>query len=280
MTTSPSPPTRSLEAQAWSALLTLPDSRRTLVRAIVTLLLLTVAAVVTFMVGVLTLFQARRLYSEGLARALARTVLWLWGIDVVVHRAAPFPARQTVYVSNHTSTIDIFVLVALGLPKTRFFLSGFLRKIVPLGVIATLMGTFFTCPQTDRAGRVRCFQRADRVLRRTRGSVYLSPEGERVTTGQIGHFNKGAFHLATSLRAPIVPFYIDIPRDMDPGKGYAAKPGTVHVYFGPQVASDTWRLEDLDANRASVRALFVAFHDGLRTGRWSGPWQPVPPVTV
>jgi 1-acyl-sn-glycerol-3-phosphate acyltransferase len=278
MTTSPSQPARSVEAQAWSALLTPPDSWCTLGRALVTLVLMTVAAAVTFAVAVLTLFQARRLYSEGLAGALARTVLWLWGIDVVVHRDATLPTRQAVYVSNHTSTIDVFVLVALGLPRTRFFLSGFLRKIVPLGVIATLMGTFFTCPQTDRAGRVRRFQRADRVLRRTRDSVYLSPEGERITTGRIGHFNKGAFHLATSLRAPIVPFFIDIPRAMNPGKGYAAKPGTVHVYFGPQIATDTWRLEDLDANRAGVRALFVAFHDGLRTGRWTGPWRPVPPV--
>ena len=44
--------------------------------------------------------------------------------------------RQTVYVSNHSSTLDLFVLVALGLPNTRFFLSGFLQKIVPLGIIA------------------------------------------------------------------------------------------------------------------------------------------------
>ena len=40
-----------------------------------------------------------------------------------------------------------------------------------------------------------------------------SPEGARITTGEIGHFNKGAFHLATSLRAPIVPLYLEIPRD-------------------------------------------------------------------
>jgi len=273
MTTSQPPPVQSVEAQAWTALLAPPDSWRTLGRAVLSLGLVTVAALVTFAVAVLTLFRARRLYSEVLARALARTVLWLWGIRVVVDQTRPFPTRQTVFVSNHTSTIDLFVLVALGLPRTRFFLSGFLRKLVPLGVIATLMGTFFTCPQTDRPGRVRCFRRADRVLRRTGDSVYLSPEGERITTGRIGHFNKGAFHLATSLHAPIVPFYIDIPPAMDPGKGYAAKPGTVHVYFGPEISTDAWRLEDLDTNRASVRALFVAFQDGLRTGRWAGPWQ-------
>jgi 1-acyl-sn-glycerol-3-phosphate acyltransferase len=278
MTTSSPTPVRSLEAQAWSALLAAPDSWRTLGRAVLSLLLLTGWAAVTLAVAVLTLFQARRLYTEMFARALARTILWLWGIEVIVHRAGPYPIRQTVYVSNHTSTIDVFVLVALGLPKTRFFLSGFMRKFVPFGLMAALMGTFFTCAQTDRPGRVRCFQRADRILRRTGDSVYLSPEGERVTTGQIGHFNKGAFHLATALHAPIVPFYIDIPPAMNPGKGYAAKSGTVHVHFGPQISTAAWRLEDLDTNRASVRALFVAFQEGLRTGHWAGSWRPIPEI--
>jgi 1-acyl-sn-glycerol-3-phosphate acyltransferase len=56
-------------------------------------------------------------------------------------------------------------------------------------------------------------------LERTGESVYLSPEGERVTGGRVGHFNKGAFHLATDLHAPIVPLFLRIPRAMDPGKG-------------------------------------------------------------
>jgi 1-acyl-sn-glycerol-3-phosphate acyltransferase len=272
-TTEPRPADRSLESEAWTALLKPPDSWRPVGLALVSLTLLTGTAVVMLGVAVLTLFRARRLYTETLAGWLARTILRLWRIDVVVHQDRPFPDRQTVYVSNHTSTIDMFVLVALGLPRTRFFLSGFLRKLLPLGVIATLMGTFFTCPQSNRPGRVRCFQRADRVLRRTGDSVYLSPEGVRVTTGRVGHFNKGAFHLATSLGAPIVPLYLEIPPGTDPGKGYAAEPGTVQVYVGPEIPTADWRLEDLPANVARMRTLFVEFQDGLRSGRRTDPWR-------
>ncbi len=57
------------------------------------------------------------------------------------------------------------------------------------------------------------------MLRRTGESVYLSPEGKRITDGTIGHFNKGAFHLATNLQVPILPFYIDIPPEIDPQMG-------------------------------------------------------------
>jgi 1-acyl-sn-glycerol-3-phosphate acyltransferase len=169
-----------------------------------------------------------------------------------------------IYVSNHPSTLDLFILVALGLPRCRFFLSGFLRKAVPLGYIAWLMGTFFTVPQDRPAERARIFQRAERILRKTGESVYLSPEGGRITSGLIGPFNKGAFHLATNLKAPIVPMYFRIPREVDPGRGYDARPGVVEIDILRPIDTTTWRLEDLDANRARVRDLFVRFNEGVR----------------
>jgi 1-acyl-sn-glycerol-3-phosphate acyltransferase len=227
------------------------------------LVLMSATALLMTALAVATAFRARRLYAAIAAR-LARVILWTWGVRLTVHADRPFPVTQTVYISNHTSTLDLFMLVALGLPNTRFFLSGFLRKYIPLGVIATLMGTFFTVPQTRPGRRREIFQRADRILRRTRESVYLSPEGGRITTGEIGHFNKGAFHLATSLRAPIVPMYLHIPADMDPGLGYRASPGTVHVYVRPPIDTSAWRVEDLAANVAGVRAMFVEWHQQFR----------------
>src|SRR5262249_41807071 len=142
---------------------------------------------------------------------------------------------QTIYVSNHVSTIDLFVLIALGLPRTRFFLSGFLKRLVPIGIVGSLIRVFWTVPQEFSEARRGIFRRADRILRRTGDSVYLSPEGMRVTTGEIGRFNKGSFHLATSLRAPIVPMYFLIPASINPGMGYDAKPGIVDVYFLPPI---------------------------------------------
>jgi 1-acyl-sn-glycerol-3-phosphate acyltransferase len=180
-----------------------------------------------------------------------------------VHGRPQDGARQVVYVSNHSSTIDLFVLVALGLPNTRFFLSGFLQKRVPLGILARLMGTFFTVPQNRPNERRRIFARACRILARSRECVYLSPEGARVTTGRIGHFNKGAFHLATVLGAPLAPFHIFIPREIDPGMGYRAMSGTVVVTFKPLIDTSNWRLEDVVANKEYVRNLFVTWHHEL-----------------
>ena len=90
---------------------------------------------------------ARRFYSEVIGRAIGASMLRLWRVRYVVHRAAAPPSGQTIYISNHTSTIDVFLLIALALPRTRFFLRGFLRKIVPLGVIGYLIRIFWTVPQ-------------------------------------------------------------------------------------------------------------------------------------
>ncbi len=225
--------------------------------------LITLGALAILLIGLPTLYRARRLYSAT-ARLVARAVLAIYGVRIRLQAETPFPRTQTVYISNHTSTLDLFVLVALGLPNTRFFLSGFLRTFIPLGIIASMMGTFFTVPQAFPEKRRRIFARATEVLRRTGESVYLSPEGGRITTGEIGHFNKGAFHLATCLRAPIVPLYFRIPGETDPGTGYAARPGVVDVYVLPRIETSTWREVDVVENKERVRALFVRTHEELR----------------
>ena len=231
-----------------------------MLRSAATLMALSACALLMLGVALLTLFRCRRLYSERLATPFGRLVLRIWGISLVVHPHLPFPPRQLVFISNHTSTIDLFALIAMGLPNTRFFLSGFLRKLLPLGLIGYLIGIFWTVPQDFPERRRRIFQRAERVLRRSGESVYLSPEGQRITTGFIGPFNKGAFHLATALRAPIVPLFIFVPRDINPGTSLHARPGTVHVHVRPPIDTANWSLQDLVANKDRVRDFYVEWH--------------------
>ena len=98
--------------------------------------------------------------------------------------------------------------------------------------------------------------------------MYLSPEGMRVTTGEIGHFNKGSFHLATSLHAQIVPIYFAIPREINPGMGYDAKPGTDRRLLSSADRHVALAARRSRAESRRVRDLFVRVHDAMRsTGR-------------
>jgi 1-acyl-sn-glycerol-3-phosphate acyltransferase len=233
-------------------------------RLAATFALMTIGALVMVVVAIPTAFMARRFYSEVLARSLGAMALRLWGVRYRVHGAPQPASRQTVYIANHSSTLDLFVLIALGLPRTRFFLSGFLRKVPPIGIVGGLIRIFWTVPQQFPNKRRAIFKRASRILRQTGDSVFLSPEGMRVTTGEIGRFNKGAFHLATSLGAPIVPLYFAIPRAIDPGMGYDAKPGALDVYFLPPIDTTAWRVADVERHRDDVRELYVRVHDSMR----------------
>jgi 1-acyl-sn-glycerol-3-phosphate acyltransferase len=226
-------------------------------------ILMSIVAALMLPVGAVTLFRARRLYSR-IATLLCRAILGLYGVRIRLNDNRGFPRTQTVYISNHTSTLDLFILVALGLPNCRFFLSGFLRKLVPLGIVSWMMGTFFTVRQEFPEERRRIFTRAGETLKRTGESVYLSPEGGRITDGTIGHFNKGAFHLATVLRAPIVPMYFHIPPGIDPGLGLDARPGTVDIFVLPPIHTTEWSEADVVENKERVREVLVRAHKERR----------------
>jgi 1-acyl-sn-glycerol-3-phosphate acyltransferase len=236
-------------------------------RITATLVLMSVGALAMLLVAIATLFQLRRFYSESIACPLGRLVLKLWGIRIRMHSTSPYPKGQVVYISNHTSTVDLFALLAMGLPNTRFFLSGYLRTLLPLGLIGYLIGIFWTVPQAYPEQRRKIFCRAETVLNRSGESVYLSPEGERITTGEIGSFNKGAFHLATSLKAPIVPIFIAIPPAIDPGRGLNAAAGVIGIYVHEAIPTDEWKIEDVVAHKEEIRHHFIEWNRNYRSGK-------------
>ncbi len=233
-------------------------------RIAITFLIMTIGCLAMLLVALVTGFQARRFYSEKMARHLGLMVLWVWGVRLRIHKPYEGPAGQVVYISNHTSSLDVFALISLGLPNSRFFLSGFLRRYIPMGIMGYLIGIFYTCPQSQPEKRKKIFQRAHRILKKTKESVYLSPEGRVVTNGEIGHFNKGSFHLATSLQAPLVPFFIKIPEEMNFGREWRIGSGTADIYFEPPIPTRDWKLEDLEQNRDTVRNLFIELNQKYR----------------
>jgi 1-acyl-sn-glycerol-3-phosphate acyltransferase len=238
-------------------------------RLALTMLLMTLGSLLLLVVACVSAFQCPRFYREQILRRLGHVVLALWRVKLHVHGdLAPLvdgrAGAQMVYISNHSSTLDLFVLVALGLPNTRFFLSGFLRKLLPMGLLGYLTGVFWTVDQVHTQRRRQIFNRAYWALQRSGESVYLSPEGVRVTTGEIGHFNRGAFHLAAALGAPILPLYILIPQACNPGAGLNVQPCQVDVFVGRLLETSDWQIADIDSHRDSVRSFYQQWHAKMR----------------
>lgn len=207
--------------------------------------------------------DGRRVCQEVVGGWAGDAILRLLGVRLVVHRDGDWPQGPCFYMSNHSSALDLPVLMALRIPNARTFIKERFRWYGPLGAVTMLTGTLYTAPQEDHARRVSRFKAAEALLRRTGESVYGSPEGTRVEGGEFGPFNRGVFHIATKLKTPIVPMIILIPNETAAGRGLQIHSGEVHVHVGEPIVTEHWTEEDVDVNKERVRDHFVAWKKEL-----------------
>lgn len=236
---------------------------RVLILVLSALTLLFIAAFFVAIFQVATFFKLRNICCLYIVRPFCAIVLWIFGITYNVHYRDNLSNSQKIYVFNHTSYIDVILLPAICFNNTRYFMSKSTYKYIPATIINFFIGTFMIDEQDKPIKRIQCFQRAEAKLRKTGESVILSPEGAVITMGRISKFNKGAFHLATNMKVPIVPVYVYIPPEIDPGRGFRTLGGHVDVYILPEVNTSKWILDDLDKNRKMVRNIFVAYHNKM-----------------
>jgi 1-acyl-sn-glycerol-3-phosphate acyltransferase len=208
-------------------------------------------------------FRWRRGYAEVMGRAVSRLILRLARVRLRMVGQRPTGSAPRFYMPNHPSILDVFILTALALPNTRFFMGRKEWVYLPFAFSAWMMGVFFTPPQSRTAARIARFQRAERHLRRTGESVLGTPEGKIVPNGAVGRFNRGVFHLATNLGIPIVPIYIAYPDGKNPGVGFVPCTATVCVHFLPEIPTVDWKLAELDQNKERVRQIFLNFAQDL-----------------
>ncbi len=206
--------------------------------------------------------EGRRICQEVIGGWAGETILKVLGIDLQVHRG-DWPKGPCFYMSNHSSALDMPVLMAVRPPNARTFMKERFRWYGPLGLVTMLTGTLYTAPQEEHDRRVERFKQAEALLRRTGESVFGSPEGTRVTGGDFGPFNRGVFHIATNLKMPIVPMIILIPEETASGTGVQVNSGEIHVHVGEPIATDDWTEDDVDANKEAVRDHFVAWKKEL-----------------
>ena len=82
-------------------------------------LVICVASIAILPIACLTLFRARRLYAAFTSR-LARLVLRFWGVRIRLHGSLSPVAGQMVYISNHSSALDVFLHSRLITKRHRY----------------------------------------------------------------------------------------------------------------------------------------------------------------
>lgn len=130
-------------------------------------------------------------------------------LRVEVHPEAQVLADRNqgvVLVANHSSLLDINAAFAASPSPIVFLSKASVRKVPLLGKLNEMAGTVFV-ERGNRDSSENAVNQLTATLKEGR-SVLVFPEGTRSQDNAIQPFKKGAFHLAKSASAPIVPMHI------------------------------------------------------------------------
>lgn len=229
---------------------------RTLINVVFTFAFLLVSAVIVSVLIILSLGKLQNWLIQHYGRFLGRTILRVAGVKLNIHQLNPDLHRPAIYISNHSSTLDLFIIVGLGLPRVRFVAKYELQYNPLFFILGRLTGQIFIKRQeTEKA--IKILRRAYEKVKRENLSLYMAPEGTRKHPGKIGPFKKGAFRMAIDLGYPIVPMYFEGARQLCPVDSIMVRPGTVHVWIHPPIDTRHWRLDTLEQHIAEVRAMYL-----------------------
>lgn len=148
---------------------------------------------------------------------IANTGLWLAGIrvhvsgDIGTLRSRVKKGEGFCFVSNHTSMLDIVLMLGRLRCQTGFVAKRELLYFLPVNVMIAMSHSVFINRKSLKKS-VKAIRRAGERLREGH-SMVIFPEGTRSKTGQIGTFKHGAFRMATESGAYIVPVTVKGLRD-------------------------------------------------------------------
>lgn len=189
---------------------------------------------------------------------VGRTCLFLAGASVPAGVAAQVGATHpAIYISNHTSMLDIFVGIWLAPIGTV----GVAKKEVVyypfFGQLYAISGHILL-DRSNRANAVEALADTARIIKKYGIGVWLWPEGTRAKDGRLLPFKKGFAHLAIATRLPIVPVVVTGGHKAMAKNSLVIRPTKLGIRALPAIPTDDWTLETLDQHIAQVYAAFDA----------------------
>ena len=162
-------------------------------------------------------------------RTWARSMLVAAGARARLHNPERLSREQgAVYISNHVSWFDVFVLAA-ELPRYSFIAKSELRKIPLFGYGAEAAGIVFL-DRDNRKAAFASYEVAAKEVERGR-SIVVYPEGTRGRDYHLRPFKKGPFVLAIASQCPIIPTIVHGSREVMAKGSFRVKPGVIDVHF-------------------------------------------------
>lgn len=204
--------------------------------------------------------KASNLVVEKIAPIMVRPTMWISGISFNVKMHADELTSPAVFIINHSSTLDVLTLLALGLPKIRFVAKWEFQYNPIFLILGRLTGQIFIKREKSEKA-IKTLKKTHQRIKRDQLSVMMAPEGSRKHPGIIGPFKKGPFRMAMDLGYPIVPIYFEGNRELSKGGTMITKSGQVTAHIHEAIDTSGWTVDNLSNNIKKVRNQYLDWAD-------------------
>lgn len=179
------------------------------------------------------------------------------GCPLTVRGAEHLDARRpAIYVTNHSSIVDMFIAVGLAPLGTVGVVRRGIEKYPFFGQVYLLSGHLIL--DRDDPGKAIAEMKQLAVDQRTyQMSIWLWPEGTRSPDGRLQAFKKGAVHLALQTGLPIVPVVVTGAHKVWPKGATTVHPHPIGVEVLPPISTADWRPDEVEPRTRALHDLFV-----------------------
>lgn len=190
--------------------------------------------------------------AHQVAQLWGKVILFFSGVKVELrgNLDSITPYRSCIFMANHQSAFDIFVLLARLPIPFRWVAKEELFKIPIFGPSMRRAG-YIPINRANPRDAVKSLSHAVRRIREGI-SVVVFPEGTRSGDGRLLPFKGGGFILAIRSTAPIIPTAVIGTFEVKKRGGFWVHPRTVIVSFGTPIETKGYKTRDKEVLKNKV----------------------------
>ena len=193
---------------------------------------------------VLSLFDWSGRPIAWVAKRWSRILLYLSGITYSINGLEHLnPDQQYVFIANHESAFDIFLVFA-ALPYSLVFLAKKELKKIPFLGWAMILGRHIFVERKNHNAALASIELAKKSLQKYPRSIMIFPEGTRSLDGNMKPFKKGGAILSIQTGLPLVPMAICDTFDVVKKGSFSIIPKPIHLEIGHPIDTSKYSFEE------------------------------------